>query len=175
MSKLGRVPKTLVLLSILTASALSAQVPTFKAPAISCPFSGFANAPTSRAISVANYQGSNLSEVTLFYRASLTRQYSIALTAHRNTVEGPSLGTQTRIVGLGVTGVTPVTFNFGGAKVEPGTTIAFTQEVSSSADAEAQVYFDEGFAGSRLDNCAQMSGGGVAILMSQSKDAAPGC
>ena len=70
MFQLARIPKTLLVLSILSGGALSAQVPIFIDTPIFCPFAGAANAPVFNGIYAAPYAGTNLSLVTLAYRAS---------------------------------------------------------------------------------------------------------
>jgi hypothetical protein len=161
----------LAVLWTLSGGALSAQtatgVPTFIKIPVFCPLAGAANAPVYNGIYVANYPGTNLSLVTLAYRASFAQQYGITLTAHRNTFDGPLIGApQTAVVGLPATGEVMVTYDFGGAPVSPGDRIAFTQDVTIYGTTGALVYFDEGFgqegfgtavAGTPANGCYQVS------------------
>ncbi|HEX4496694.1 MAG TPA: hypothetical protein VIE43_13560 [Thermoanaerobaculia bacterium] len=179
MFQLARIPPAALLLAVLSGGALPAQ--TFVPTPISCPFAGTANAVVYDGLYVAGYQGTNLSLVTLAYRAGFSQQYGITLTAHRNTFDGPVIGTpQTAIVNLPTTGEAPVTFDFRGAPVTPGDTIAFTQDLAIYGTTGALVYFDEGFAGAGINNCAQISetvgtlppltlvpNGGAGITMTQ--------
>jgi hypothetical protein len=155
---------TLAVLTALWASsggALSAQtsigVPIFIKIPVYCPFAGAANAVSFNGIYVANYPGTNLSVVTLGYRASFAQRYGISLTAHRNTFDGPLIGTtQTAIVDVPATGELLVNYDFGGAPVSPGDTIAFTQDVTIYGTVGALVYFDEGIGAGNLW-CSQIS------------------
>jgi hypothetical protein len=156
MVQLARFPKLLLVLSILSGGALSAQ--SFIPTPISCLFAGAANAPVFNGIYVAGFQGTNLSLVTLAYRAGFAQPYGITLTAHRNTFDGPVIGTpQTAIVNLPTTGEVPVTYDFKGAPVTPGDTIALTQDFTIYGTTGSLVYFDEGFPGAGINNCAQIS------------------
>jgi hypothetical protein len=142
-----RIPQTLMFLSFLSGSALAAQpfVTT-----VSCPASGAANSAVFNGIYVTGYTGTNLAQVTLAYGASAAQLYGITLTAHRNAFNGPIIGTpQTATVNLPVTGEVSVTFDFGGAPVTPGDTIAFTQTFAIYGPTGALVFFDEG-----TGNCA---------------------
>ena len=146
MLQLKRIPQTLLFLSFLSGGALVAQpLPT----TLSCPLSGAAGGSWARGILVAGYSGTNLFEVTLAYRADFAQRYGITLTAHRSSFDGPLIGTpQTVTLQLPTAGETRVTFNFGGAPVTPGDTIAFTQSFSIEGDIGSSIYFDEG-----LGNC----------------------
>jgi hypothetical protein len=104
---------------------------------------------TDRGFYLPSYSGNNLSQVTLYY-ATDTGQgglYSISLTARRNSFDGPVIGsTQIRTVVLTDLTVapTPVTFDFGGAPVTPGDTIAFTQSAQNIDPVNGPVLFDVG-------------------------------
>lgn len=145
MFQLARIPKNLLVLSILSGGALSAQAPIFIKTPISCPFAGAATAPVFNGIYAAPYAGTNLSLVTLAYRASFAQQYGLTLTAHRNTFDGPVIGTpQTAVVDLPTTGEVFVTYDFGGAPLTPGDRIAFTHDMKIYGTTGALAYFDEG-------------------------------
>jgi hypothetical protein len=142
MSHLKRIPRTLILLSLLSGGALAAQP---LVTTVSCPFGGAANSAVFNGIYVTGYTGNNLSQVTLAYGASAAQQYGITLTAHRNAFNGPIIGTpQTATVNLPATGEVKVTFDFGGAPVTPGDTIAFTQTFAIYGPVGALVFFDDG-------------------------------
>lgn len=136
---------TLAILTVLwslSGGALSAQP---LVSTVSCPFSGTANAVTYNGIYVTGYTGNNLAQVTLGYRASSAQRYGITLTAHRNTFDGPLIGSpQTATVDLPAIGEVKVTYDFGSAPVTPGDTIAFTQSFAVYGPDGALVYFDEG-------------------------------
>jgi hypothetical protein len=150
MFSLKRIPQTLMFLSFLSGGALAAQQ---LVTTVSCPFNGNPTAVTFNGILVAGYTGTNLSQVTLGYRASAAQQYGITLTAHRNSFTGPVIGTpQIATLNLPATGELLVTFDFGGAPVSPGDTIAFTQDFVIYGPFGALVYFDEG-----PGNCAGVS------------------
>jgi hypothetical protein len=143
MIQLTRIPKMLMVLAILTGGALSAQI--LPKPVVSCPFAGTANGSSFSGIYVTGYTGNNLAQVTLGYRASFAEKYAITLTAHRGTFDGPLIGTpQTATVILPTTGELLVTFDFGGAPVTPGDTIALVQNVVIEGEVGAQAFFDEG-------------------------------
>jgi hypothetical protein len=172
----------------LSAQQTSSGVPIFIKVPIDCPFAGAANAAVFNGIYVAGYPGTNLSLVTLAYRASFAQQYGISLTAHRNTFDGPLIGTpQTAVVDVPATGEVLVTYDFGGAPVSPGDTIAFTQDFTIYGTTGALVYFDEGFGAGTL-NCGQISEtlgthppltvvphGGAGILITQKDLTAHSC
>ena len=143
MVQLARIPMALLLLSFLSGGALSAQA--LPKPLVSCPFSGTANGNSSSGLYVASYPGNNLSHVTLGYRGSVAQRYGVTLTAHRTTFDGPVIGTpQTQTVNLPATGELLVTFDFGGAPVTPGDTIAFVQSFTIEGEFGALTYLDEG-------------------------------
>ena len=115
----------------------------------SCPFYGQGYADLDHGFYISGYTGTNLSLVTLGYSTTTPGLFSISLTAHRNAYDGPLIGvTQT------VTGHVPappaetlVTFDFGGAPVTPGDTVAFTQagsEISSDNDSFGSLFYDAG-------------------------------
>jgi len=114
----------LALPALLGGGALAAQ-PLLTT--VSCPFVGTARAATFHGIYVTSYAGTNLSLVKLEYSATAAGLFSISLTAHRGAFDGPRIGTtQTQTVNVS-TSETAVIFDFGGAPVTPGDTIAFTQ------------------------------------------------
>jgi hypothetical protein len=133
----------LTLLPMLSGAALSAQP---SAPSIvSCPFLGTGSTSTNNGFYVTNYQGNNLSLVTLGYTGGVAELYSISLTAHRSTYDGPMIGTtQTVFANVPASGETLVTFDFGGAPVTPGDTIAFTQDFAIYGSTGSQIFYDAG-------------------------------
>src|SRR5258708_25128483 len=133
----------------LSGNALLAQT-WFGPPLVaSCPFYGQGYVDLDHGFYISGYPGTNLSLVTLGYSTSTPGLFSISLTAHRNAYDGPIIG-----VAQTVTGHVPappaetlVTFDFGGAPVTPGDTIAFTQagsEISSDNDSFGSLFYDAG-------------------------------
>jgi len=112
---------------------------------VSCPLFGTGTANVANGFYVTNYVGTNISRVTLAYTATSATIYSITLTAHRNTYDGPVLGSpQTATVVVPASGEVVVTFDFGGAPVTPGDTIAFTQGFSILGSVGASLLYDLG-------------------------------
>jgi hypothetical protein len=115
----------------------------------SCPFSGQANAGLEHGFYVTAYPGTNLSLVTLGYSTNTPGVFSISLTPRRNAFDGPMIGvTQTATVHVPAPPAeTFVTFDFGGAPVTPGDTVAFIQtgsELSSDNDSFGNLFYDAG-------------------------------
>ncbi len=130
----------LTILWALGGSVLSAQV---SVSTVSCPFAGGGNTSVFNGFYVADYPGNNLSQVTLGYTANFAEQFGITLTAHRNSYDGPILGTpQTATVDVPTSGEMLVTFDFGGAPVSPGDTIAFTQTYAIYGPVGAVLSYD---------------------------------
>jgi len=135
----------LILLAIAAVGGDAAHA--LPATPVSCPLAGFANASTAYGFYVQSYAGNNLSLVTLAYGTNVAQRYSLTLTAHRNTYDGPLVGTaQTAVVNLPAGGETAVTFDFHGAPVTPGDRIAFTQDVAILGSTGASVFYDGGTA-----------------------------
>jgi hypothetical protein len=133
----------LTVLPILSGNALSAQ--SFVPTPVSCPFLGTGSTVVFDGFYIAAYPGNNLSRVTLGYTGGVAEQYSVSLTAHRNTYDGPMIGTpQTAIVNAPASGEALVTFDFGGAPVTPGDTIAFTQDFVILGSTGTLLYYDAG-------------------------------
>lgn len=132
----------LTVLSILSVGALSAQG---IAGTVSCPFAGTGTSNVFNGFYVTGYPGTNLSQVTLGYTAGYAARYAVTLTAHRNAYDGPFIGSpQTATVDMPASGEALVTFDFGGAPVSPGDTIAFTQEYTPLGPTGSLIYFDAG-------------------------------
>ena len=115
----------------------------------SCPFSGQGNAGLEHGFYVTGYPGTNLSLVTLGYSTTTPGTFSISLTARRNAFDGPMIGVaQTATVHVPAPPAeTLVTFDFAGAPVTPGDTVAFTQtgsELSSDNDSFGNLFYDAG-------------------------------
>lgn len=129
----------LVLLAFAGAAAARSYSETL---AMSCPPLGHGGDSLSRGFYVTNYPGNNLAGVVLYYSATVKGSYYITLTAHRGSFSGPSIGeSQVTSVQLPTTSSeAAVYFNFGGAPVTEGDTIAFTQ----SATGPGSVFFDYG-------------------------------
>lgn len=106
----------------------------------------------SDGIYLTNFAGSNLSQVQLGYSANVGHSglYSISLTAHRGAFDGPVIGS-TQIATVLVPDLNSGTenfaaFDFNGAPVTPGDTIAFTQSYQGiTTDAvSGTLFFDLG-------------------------------
>jgi hypothetical protein len=141
------VPLTLILLAGLSVSgqAALAAVGVGVGTPVACPLRGTGTASVADGFYVTNYPGTNISRVTLGYTATSAELYSISLTAHRNRYDGPVLGSpQTATVMVPTSGEAVVTFDFGGAPVSPGDTIAFTQEFSILGTEGASLLYDLG-------------------------------
>jgi len=115
----------------------------------SCPFSGQGLAGLEHGFYVSAYPGTNLSLVTLGYSTNTPGTFSISLTARRNAFDGPMIGvTQTATVHVPASPAeTLVTFDFAGAPVTPGDTIAFIQtgsELLSDNDSFGNLFYDAG-------------------------------
>ena len=110
---------------------------------ISCPFGSPGGDDLSRGFYVTSYPGSNLYAVHVQYDASPSGTYTISMTANLGAYNGPIIGsTQTVVVNLPSTSSEQdVIFNFGGASVPSGSTVAFTQtQVAGSGT----VYYNTG-------------------------------
>jgi hypothetical protein len=129
-------------LSLLSVGALSAQL---FVPTVSCPLAGTATASPDNGFYVTAYPGNRLSQVTLGYTATAAQRFGISLTAHRNTYDGPIIGsTQTANADVPTSGEILVTFDFGSAPVTPGDRIAFTQTFVNYGPRGAWLYYDGG-------------------------------
>jgi len=113
---------------------------------VSCGLHGSGGDDVSRGIYVLNYGGSNLGQVQLEYSTSSPGLYRVSLTAHRGSYDGPIIGS-TQVVTLDLPATNTeqfAIFDFGGAPVTPGDTIAFTQDAQGLLGANGTVYFDVG-------------------------------
>jgi hypothetical protein len=140
---------SLSVVASLGGTALLAQT-WFGPPLVaSCPFYGQGYADLEHGFYVTGYPGTNLSLVTLGYSTSTPGLFSISLTARRNAFDGPMIGVaQTATVHVPAPPAeTLVTFDFGGAPVTTGDTVAFTQtgsELSSDNDSFGNLFYDAG-------------------------------
>jgi hypothetical protein len=133
LSRLFR-PVLVGLAALLLSAASSAQT------IVSCPLGGGGDQIT-RGFYLLNYPGSILGTVQLtYYTDGTAGTYTISLTAHAATYDGPILGTQSFTADL-PSGATTHTFDFGGLPVTPGSTIAFVQ---TPVAAPGIVYYDTG-------------------------------
>ena len=96
---------------------------------VSCPFGSPGGDDLSRGFYVTSYPGTNLYSVHVQYNANPSGTYTVSMTANLGAYNGPIIGTtQTLTVNLPSTSSEQdVVFNFGGASVPSGSTIAFTQ------------------------------------------------
>jgi hypothetical protein len=140
---------SLSVVASLGGNALQAQT-WFGPPLVaSCPFSGQGFAGLEHGFYVTGYPGTNLALVTLGYSATAPGLFSISLTARRNAYDGPMIGvTQTATVHVPAPPAEILaTFDFGGAPVTPGDTVAFTQigrELSADNDSFGNLFYDAG-------------------------------
>ena len=111
----------------------------------SCP-TGDGGDVTDRGFYVINYPGITLDTATLtYYAGSGDGAYTIALTPHLSTYDGPVVGsTQQQTVTLVGSAGTAATFHFSNAAVPAGSTIAFTQSVVSGPGTTPDVFYDTG-------------------------------
>ena len=125
---------------LLFAAALLVPVVVSAQTVVSCPIGGGGDQIT-RGFYVQNYGGSTLGSVTLtYYTDGTVGTYTLSLTAHSGTYDGPILGTQTFTANL-PGGATPHTYDFGGLAVTPGSTVAFVQV---PVTAPGVVFYDVG-------------------------------
>jgi hypothetical protein len=132
----------LALLTALPASAASLSWNT----EVGCAPSGSGGDFASDGIYVTGYSGSNLGQVQLYYSTDTPGLYRIALTAHRGSFDGPVIGAS-QVVTAELPYLSSeifLIFDFGGAPVTPGDTIAFTQDIQGVLSAGGSVYFDVG-------------------------------
>jgi hypothetical protein len=128
---------------LVAAGLLSALTPLLAATAnvVSCPFSGAGDFLT-RGFYLQSYAANNLGTVTLAYTTDTAGTFTVTLTPHSTAFNGSVVGTpQSATVSLTPGTMTPVTFNFGGAPVTPGTTLAFTQTATGGS---GTVFYDAG-------------------------------
>ncbi len=132
-----------LLLPLCGAAAASATTWDFE---VACGLHGSGGDLVSRGIYVTNYGGSNLGQVQLDYSTDHPGLYRISLTAHRGNYDGPIIGS-TQVVTINLPDITSeqfAIFDFGGAPVTPGDTIAFTQAAQGLLGANGGVFFDIG-------------------------------
>jgi hypothetical protein len=111
---------------------------------VTCPFSGSGGDLIERGFYVSNYPGTNIRSVTLRYSAFVEGTYLIALNAHLGSYDGPVIGAaygQATLTGGLVQ--EEVVFQFGGAPVPTGSTIAFTQ----NGGGPSALFYDIGLGG----------------------------
>jgi hypothetical protein len=136
-----------VLLALAPLTALSASAaPIAWNTVVGCAPEGSGGDFASDGIYVTGYAGSNLGQVQLYYSTSSPGLYRIALTAHRGSFDGPVIGAS-QVVTAELPDISSeqfLIFDFGGAPVTPGDTIAFTQDIQGVLSAGGNVYFDIG-------------------------------
>jgi hypothetical protein len=111
----------------------------------SCPIDPSSNGDDqTRGFYVTNYQATTLNTVTEEAWASVAGTYTMSIVAHSGTYNGPVIGSASVTVALPGSGpsLTPFTYNFGGAPVALGSTIAFAQNISAGPG--AQVFINTG-------------------------------
>jgi hypothetical protein len=120
---------------------------------VSCPFSGIAGDTVGdEGIVVSNYQGTNVRLLRLGYGALAAGIYHVTAQIHRGSFDGPLVGTSTIFINMPGGSFADVNafFDFGGAPVTPGDTLAITQTVTGPG----VLAFDVGTGGfSSTGNC----------------------
>jgi hypothetical protein len=109
---------------------------------VSCPFRGTTGDFLDRGIVVLNYQGTNVRRLWLGYATDTAGLYHVTAQIHRGTFDGPIVGTSTIYVNMPVASRNDVNtyFDFGGAPVTPGDTLAIVQTWSGPGG----LFFDFG-------------------------------
>ncbi len=110
---------------------------------VTCPFGAPGGDDLTRGFYVTSYPGTNLYSVHVQYDANPSGTYTVSMTASLGTYNGPTIGsTQTVVVSLPSTSSEKdVVFNFGGASVPSGSTVAFTQ---TQVSGPGTVYYNTG-------------------------------
>lgn len=102
-------------------------------PLYSCPFDGDGGDNLSRGFYVENFPEPRLDQVTLQYYPAASGQYTLELTAREGGYDGRLIGRRTvTFNSSGGSDVLRETYDFGGATVTEGATVAFSQEVLES-------------------------------------------
>lgn len=129
-----------------TAGGLVTQVtitsPPPLPPLYACPFRGSGGDALARGFYVENFPGERLDRVTLQYFPSAPGQYTLALTARESSFDGRLIGRRT--VSFSSTGGgSPVrqTYDFGGATVSEGATVAFSHQIIGQP-AGSSIHYD---------------------------------
>lgn len=79
---------------------------------------------------VTDVAADNLHSATLYYRASQSGNYNLTLTVHRNSYNGPVVGTASQSVSLSTSSDKTVTFDFGDAPFPSGSDLYFVHAQS---------------------------------------------
>ena len=107
-----------------------------------CPFNLESSGDfTDRGFYVTNYRGTTIADVTIYHRGGTAGNRDFTLVARRGSFDGPIIGTAGISRSIGTTWSASV-FDFGGAPVPAGTTIAFEQILTGG---DPTVYFNTGF------------------------------
>jgi hypothetical protein len=102
-------------------------------PLYSCPFDGNGGDFLSRGFYVENFPEPRLDTVTLQYYPAASGQYTLELTAREDRYDGRLIGRRTvTFNSAGPGDVVRQTYDFGGATVTEGATVAFSQAVVES-------------------------------------------
>jgi hypothetical protein len=138
----SRLASRLIRLALLAIAVLLVTTVAVASTVVSCSFSGTAGDGLDRGIVVPGYTGNNVRRVQLAYGGSTPGLYRITLTIRRGTFDGPLVGaTAVAYLTLPSTSAAlPVYFDFGGAPVTPGDTLALIQTVSGPGG----LFFDVG-------------------------------
>jgi hypothetical protein len=154
-TRLGRtLLLALCLLLVATSTASNAkprdsQLAASHQTLIICPFiPNGGDDDLDRGFYVQDYPGRNLGTVQVVYWTRDSGQYSVSMTARAGAYGGPIIGMQTIVVDLIASTYVTATYDFGGAPVIPGTTVAFVQD---QVGGPGLVYYNTGPCGYELE------------------------
>ena len=108
--------------------AVHAQVPPTLL--LECAHTGSAGDNLSRGFYIPNFPGSRLDSVEMWMMSYDADTFTVMLTARADTYDGPVVGTATATFSLDNEQV-PVTFDFGGVPVQPGSILTFAFQIQS--------------------------------------------
>jgi hypothetical protein len=129
-----------------TVALLLAAAPSLASNIVSCPFSGTGGDQLDRGIVVPNYAGTNIRRLQLGYSSMIEGEYLITAVIHRETFDGPIVGSSSIYLTMpggsldDVAGVFHFGGVFDGAPVTAGDTLAITQSYTGPGT----LFFDTG-------------------------------
>ena len=95
----------------------------------------------SRGFYVPTFQGTALTQVNLVFEGDVAGSYTLSLTAHRSTYDGPTVGTASTTVNLTTNQFTPASFVFGAPAVTVGDTLAFVIGIVSKPAGSSSPFY----------------------------------
>jgi hypothetical protein len=95
----------------------------------------------SRGFYIPNFPGSGFSQVNLQFSADVAGSYTVQLTAHSGTYDGPTLGSSQATVSLAPGQFTSGSFFFPSPSVAGGSTVAFAMNVVSQPEGAQRTFF----------------------------------